>query len=109
MKHKRTLGILFLSFMIFILLTFTTCQRKDAEKDTDLGLTMSSKILKQEMDEYWNNMLEEYNSLKLKFGLKVEKLADISYGHAQSLAEKAQADQGQKGLNIRNTERVARP
>jgi len=43
------------------------------------------------MEDYWNTMLAEYNTYKLKFGLKVENLPDISYVHAQALITEAQA------------------
>jgi len=91
MNHWKRLGVFSLVLFLFIFLAFSACQKKEAEKDAEPGLNASSKILKQAMDEYWNTMLEEYNTYKLKFGLKVEKLHDVSYAHAQALTKQAQA------------------
>ena len=82
----------FLLFLIFfVLLSIMTCGKKEQHESLQSDLYRSSQILREAADEYWNQRLEEYNSLKLKLGLKVEKLPDLSYAHAQALATRAQA------------------
>jgi uncharacterized protein (DUF885 family) len=76
---------------IFLVFTALSCKKEGTDQASEPDLSRSSKILKEAGDEYWNRMLEESVYLRLKYGLKIEKLPDVSFEHAQSLSDNAQS------------------
>jgi len=83
MKHK-TSWIFFFGIGLSLLLSTTACKEMNEEQKAELSLSKSSQIIKEVGNAYWNNMIEESLSLRMKYGNKIEKLPDISLKHAQS-------------------------
>ncbi|HDZ26641.1 MAG TPA: DUF885 domain-containing protein [Candidatus Aminicenantes bacterium] len=76
---------------IFLVFTALSCKKEGTDQASEPDLSRSSKILKEAGDEYWNRMLEESVYLRLKYGLKIEKIPDVSFEHAQSLSYNARS------------------
>lgn len=57
--------------------------KKTSQESKEQPLSRSSKILKEVADDYWNFMLKESIYLKIKFGLKIEELPDITFPYAK--------------------------
>lgn len=51
----------------------------------------ASQAFAQAAEDYWNHMQEERLGLQIKYGLKIHKLPDLSYDHAQSEYEFAES------------------
>jgi len=83
-EPKRTALIIFLA--ISISFCMTACQ-KESQQAPDMSATRSSKILKEVGDEYWNYLLEESIYLRMKYGLKIHKLPDISFSYAKTQSD----------------------
>ena len=86
MKLNRKQALLFAILAIFIVLLSVACQ-KESQKAADIRASKSSVILKEVGDDYWNYMLEESIYLRMKHGLKVHKLPDISFPYAKSQSD----------------------
>ncbi|KKN31575.1 hypothetical protein LCGC14_0822520, partial [marine sediment metagenome] len=88
LKNRYTFCIVLAIFLAF---TALSCKKGDTDQASEPDLSQSSKILKKAGDEYWNRMLEESVYLRMKYGLKIEKLPDVSFEYAQSLSDNAQS------------------
>lgn len=73
-------------FAIVMVLINGHCQRSSEEEDQSVA-TQSSLVLKQVGDDYWEYLLEESIYLRFKFGLKIEKLPDMTYAYAKSYVD----------------------
>ena len=67
-----------------------SCTEKPSEESTG-ELNASTRLLYQAADDYWEYLLEESLYLRLKAGLRIKKLPDISYAYAKTQQEKAAA------------------
>jgi len=86
MKSKPRQTALSIFLAILISLSIAACQ-KESQQAPDVPATRSSKILKEVADEYWNYWLEESIYLRMKHGLKIHKLPDISFSYAKTQSE----------------------
>ena len=85
MRMRRNQALFVASLVIFSLLVIS-CKKKPDDK-SGLSTTPSSGILKKTGDDYWQFMLDESIYLRYKYGLKIEKLPDSSFQHAQYQAD----------------------
>lgn len=85
-KQKFLLGLL----CVALVLGNLSCTKKSPEGSSG-DLNDSTKVLQQTADEYWDYLQEESIYLRLKAGLKITKLPDISYAYAKTQQEKAAA------------------
>jgi len=83
-EPKRTALAIFLAISSFF---FTAACQKESGQDLSLSTTQSSKILKEVADEYWNYWLEESIYLRMKHGLKIHKLPDITFSYANTQSD----------------------
>jgi len=83
-EPKRTVLAVFLAISISL---FTAACQKESQQAPDISTAQSSKILKEIGDEYWNYLLEESIYLRLKYGLKIHKLPDISFSFAKTQSD----------------------
>ncbi|UCC38583.1 MAG: DUF885 domain-containing protein [Candidatus Aminicenantes bacterium] len=79
--NKRRI-ILSACLAICIIFLGTACKKTPQESE-EQPLSRSSEILKEVADDYWNFMLEESIYLRIKFGLKIEELPDITFPYAK--------------------------
>lgn len=83
MKSRMRRVILFAFLAIFISFLNTDCQ-KESQKTPGTLASRSSQILKEVGDDYWSYMLEESLYLRMKYGLEIHKLLDISFQYAKA-------------------------
>ena len=89
-RSKKTKESLYLFLFVSFLLIFAAFTKDDLAK-TKESTGNSSEILRRVGDDYWKLMLEESPYLRLQKGLKINKLPDISYDHAQFITEIARS------------------
>ena len=82
MKFRGKRAILFTLLGIFIVFLGNSCQ-KSPQKGADTAASKSSEILKEVGDDYWEFMLEESVYLRMKHGLEIQELPDITFPHAK--------------------------
>ena len=75
MKHMRNYALVVIVIGFFLFFSILSCKKKESQKAAP-GVSTSSEILKSLGDDYWNHMLEENLYLRIKKGLKIEKLLD---------------------------------
>lgn len=77
---------LFFALIIFFVLSNISCQ-KASQEAADIEPSRSNQLLKEIGDAYWQYILEESIYLRMKYGLKIHKLPDVSYQYAKSQSE----------------------
>lgn len=82
MKFRGKRAILLTLLGIFIVFLGNSCQ-KSPQKGADAAASKSSRILKEVGDDYWEFMLEESVYLRMKHGLEIQELPDITFPHAK--------------------------
>jgi len=90
MKSKKTQTIL-LVLLFFSFVFLTSYCKKDSVEPEPVKTSQSSQILKEAGDDYWDHMIEESMYLRMKHGLEITKLPDISYDYAKSEVDRAVA------------------
>jgi len=91
MKRLSRLGPWILPLTAMVFLSFPSCRKPDGPEPDGADRTRSTAILQTAMDDYWRRMLDESNYLRLKLGLPIERLPDLSHAHARALADQADA------------------
>ncbi len=88
MNSEPKRAALTICLAIYISFFATACQNQ-SQQASDISTTQSSKILKEVGDEYWNYLLEESIYLRMKHGLKIHKLPDITFSYAKTQSDLA--------------------
>ncbi len=86
MKRKK-IYLLLVCVCFFIFFSFSC--KKEREQISRPEASESSKILHQVAEDYSRHLLEESLYLRLKQGLSIEKLPDLSFSYARSEADYA--------------------
>lgn len=82
MRLKGKLKLFIFALAIFIVFAGIVCKKESQETEAK-PLSKSAEILQKVSDDYWNFLLEESVYLRMKFGLKIEELPDISFPYAK--------------------------
>lgn len=90
MKSKITQTLL-LVFMLVSLVFLGSFCKKSSEEPGVAETSQSSQILKDAGDAYWDHMIAESLYLRMKQGLEITKLPDITFEKAQNEAAFAQS------------------
>lgn len=90
MKSKKCLALLFALLAISMVFSSISCTKKEEVKIEEI-LSPSSKLLKEVGDEYWNLIVEENPAIRIKRGLKIIELPDVSYPYASYQAAFAES------------------
>ncbi|MBN1221677.1 MAG: DUF885 domain-containing protein [Candidatus Aminicenantes bacterium] len=83
MKSKKCKAFLVISLFSTLIILFSSCKKEGAGPESAKD-SQSSQLLKQIGEDYWDHLLEESLYLRMKHGLQITKLPDITYEHAQS-------------------------
>jgi uncharacterized protein (DUF885 family) len=90
MKLRITQAILFFFLGTFVFFLSDSCQ-KTAQKGAETAPSKSSEILKEVGDDYMKFMLEESLYLRMKHGLEIQELPDITFPHIKYQAAFAES------------------
>ncbi len=90
MKFRGKRAILFALLGIFVFFLCDSCQ-KTAKRSAETAASRSSKILKEVGGDYMNFMLEESIYLRMKHGLEIQELPDITFTHVKYQASFAES------------------
>lgn len=90
MRSKRYLSLLFALLTIFMISSSISCKKREEAKAAQI-LSPSSKILKDIGQEYWNLEIEENPVIRMKRGMRIVELPDISSTYAKYQAAFAES------------------
>jgi uncharacterized protein (DUF885 family) len=90
MKSKTNQTLVMVLLLISFVVLTSDC-KKDSTEPVTADASNSSQILKEAGDEYWDHILEESLYMRMKYGLEISKLPDLTIEYAQSEVDRAVA------------------
>jgi len=90
LKSNKIQPFFLVLFTLSLALLCASCKKESARPEAKEG-SQSPQILKEAGDEYWEHLRAESLYLRMKQGLEITKLPDITYEYAQKDADFALA------------------
>jgi len=86
MQRTRKDWMLGLAAVFFLVFPNSSLANQSGGVSSNKKPSKSSEVLKRVEDDYWKHLLDESIYLRMKYGLRIEKLPDLSFDFAASEA-----------------------